>query len=70
MNESNLKTLGVIPARMKSTRFPGKPLAKIKGIPMIKRVYQQVEKSSLLDNAVVATEDKEIEEYCISENIP
>ena len=64
------KTIGVIPARYKSSRFEGKPLCIINGIPMIKRTYEQAKKSKLLDKTVVATEDKRIEEYCISENIP
>lgn len=62
--------IGVIPARYKSSRFEGKPLCIINGIPMIKRTYEQVKKSKLLNKIVVATEDKRIEEYCISENIP
>ena len=43
-----MKILGVIPARYKSTRFEGKPLALINGIPMIKRTFSQVSKSNLL----------------------
>ena len=64
------KTIGVIPARYKSSRFEGKPLCIINGIPMIRRTYEQAKKSKLLDKIVVATEDKRIEEYCNSENIP
>lgn len=65
-----MKILGVIPARYKSTRFEGKPLALINGIPMIKRTFSQVSKSNLLSEIVVATEDARIFDYCISENIP
>lgn len=65
----NKKILGVIPARYKSTRFEGKPLALINGIPMIKRTYNQAIKSTLLDDLVVATDDKKIFDYCISENM-
>lgn len=54
-----MKTLGVIPARYGSTRFPGKPLALIAGKPMIQHVYEQVSKSSL-DDVVVATDDLRI----------
>ena len=36
-----MKMIIVIPARYNSSRFPGKPLIKINGIPMIKRVYDQ-----------------------------
>ena len=51
-----MKVVGIIPARYASTRFPGKPLALIKGKPMIQRVYEQATKSKL-DAIVVATDD-------------
>ncbi len=66
----DLRILGVIPARYKSSRFEGKPLCLINNIPMIKRTYTQAKKSNLLTKLVVATDDKKIEEYCKSENIP
>lgn len=62
--------LGVIPARFKSSRFEGKPLVMINGIPMIKRTYIQAKKSPLLDELIVATEDLRIFNYCESEGIP
>jgi len=65
-----LKILGVIPARYKSSRFEGKPLCIINNIPMIKRTYLQAKKSKLLTKLVVATDDKKIQNYCKSENIP
>jgi 3-deoxy-manno-octulosonate cytidylyltransferase (CMP-KDO synthetase) len=65
----DLKVLCVIPARYNSSRFKGKPLALIKGVPMIKRTYMQSVKSKLLDLVVVATDDNRIFDYCISENI-
>jgi len=64
-----IKVLCIIPARYKSSRFEGKPLVKINGIPMIKRTYMQAAKSQLLDNIVVATEDERIFDFCISEGI-
>jgi len=70
MVEKKLSVLGVIPARYKSTRFEGKPLIKINGVPMIKRTYSQAIKSTQLDGLIVATEDKRILEYCETENIP
>ncbi len=68
--EKNISVLGIIPARYKSTRFEGKPLVKINGIPMIKRTYAQARQSKLLDKLIVATEDSRIYEYCESEDIP
>ena len=64
-----LKVLCIIPARFKSRRFPGKPLAKINGIPMIKRTYAQAFACPALTKVVVATEDKRIFDYCVSESL-
>lgn len=57
-----MKIAAIIPARYQSTRFEGKPLALIKGIPMIQRVYRQVEKSGCFESKsiFVATDDERI----------
>jgi 3-deoxy-manno-octulosonate cytidylyltransferase (CMP-KDO synthetase) len=55
---------GIIPARYASTRFPGKPLAIIKGKPMIQRVYEQA--SLTLDELYVATDDLRIHDAVLS----
>lgn len=55
-----MKILGVIPARYASSRFPGKPLVDIHGKTMIRRVYEQAKKSTLLNDVVVATDDERI----------
>ena len=52
----------IIPARYDSSRFPGKPLAKISGISMIERVYRQVQKSEKFEEIIVATDSIEIAE--------
>lgn len=52
--------LGVIPARYKSTRFPGKPLAKISGKELILHVCEKVDEALGKQNFVVATEDLRI----------
>ncbi len=49
-----MKFIGIIPARYASTRFPGKPLADMKGKYMIQRVYEQARK--VLDHVCVATD--------------
>lgn len=56
-----LKITAVIPARYDSTRFPGKPLARINGSPMIAHVYNRVKKADNIDDVIVATDDKRIE---------
>ena len=58
-----MNILALIPARMGSSRFPGKPMAKILGKPMIGHVYERVLKCDLLIKTVVATCDQEILEY-------
>ena len=55
-----MKFLGIIPARYASSRFPGKPLIDIEGKTMIQRVYEQVKKSTKLNDVVVATDDQRI----------
>lgn len=58
-----MKILALIPARMASSRFPGKPMARILGKPMIGHVYERVARSPLLDTVAVATCDQEIIDY-------
>ena len=55
-----MKIIGVIPARYKSSRFPGKPLIDLNGVPMIIRVARIVEKVLGVENTYVATDDEEI----------
>lgn len=59
-----MKILGVIPARYASSRLPGKPLTDILGKPMVWWVYQAAKQSPLLDDLVVATDDKRILAVC------
>ncbi len=57
-----MKMLIVIPARYGSTRFPGKPLAMVAGVPMIQRVYERVASAGpeACTKVVVATDDARI----------
>ena len=54
-----MKSIIIIPSRMASTRFPGKPLVKIHGIPMVQRVWQQAINADLAD-VYVACSEKEV----------
>src|SRR4030042_2419287 len=56
----HVEIIGIIPARMASSRFPGKPMAGIMGIPMIGHVYYRTKRCKSLDEVYVATCDKEI----------
>jgi 3-deoxy-manno-octulosonate cytidylyltransferase (CMP-KDO synthetase) len=55
-----MKIIAVIPARMGSTRFPGKPVAKLLGRTMLEHVYKRVALSQSLDATYIATCDEEI----------
>ena len=54
-----MKTLVIIPSRLKATRLPGKPLLKINGLSIITHVFKIAERANI-GEVVVATEDKEI----------
>jgi 3-deoxy-manno-octulosonate cytidylyltransferase (CMP-KDO synthetase) len=54
------KAAVAIPARFESTRFPGKPLATIKGKSLIQHVYEQVSTAKLINRVIVATDDRRI----------
>jgi 3-deoxy-manno-octulosonate cytidylyltransferase (CMP-KDO synthetase) len=56
-----MNSIGIIPARYESTRFPGKPLVDIAGKTMIQRVYEQASKARL-QQVLVATDDARIAE--------
>ena len=64
------KIIGLIPARMGSSRFPGKPIANILGKPMIYWVYKQASKVQELDEIYVVTGDDIIAEKCEEFGIP
>ena len=55
------RTIGIIPSRYGSTRFPGKSLTDIAGKSMVRRVYEQASKA--LDEVWVATDDKRIYDH-------
>ena len=55
-----MKVIGVIPARYRSSRFPGKPLVELLGKPMIIHVCEIVEKAMGRENTFVATDDRRI----------
>ncbi len=50
----------IIPVRYGSTRFPGKPLAKILGKPMVQWVWENAKKVKIINRVIIATDDKRI----------
>ena len=64
-----MNIIAIIPARMGSSRFPGKPLKKINGMSMIEHVYFNVKKNKMLSETIVATCDNEIKQHLENKNI-
>ena len=58
------QVLGIVPARLASTRLPRKPLYRLNGRPLIEWVWRRVEAMSVLDHALVATDSEEVAEVC------
>lgn len=61
-----MRVVGVIPARYASSRFPGKPLATLRGRPMIQHVYERVRRSETLARVLVATDDPRIRDAVLA----
>ena len=53
-------TLGIIPARWGSSRFPGKPLHLIAGKPLVQHVWERAQLCTMLNEIVIATDDERI----------
>jgi 3-deoxy-manno-octulosonate cytidylyltransferase (CMP-KDO synthetase) len=64
------RVLGIVPARLASTRLPRKPLYPLHGRPLIEWVWRRVETMSSLDRAVVATDSEEVAEVCRAMGAP
>ena len=58
------RVLGIVPARLASTRLPNKPLYPLLGRPLIEWVWRRVETMEVLDHAVVATDSEEVADVC------
>lgn len=61
--------IGVIPARLDSTRLPGKVLRPICGRPMLHHVFARTSRCWLLDDLMVATDSREVYEYCVGHQV-
>lgn len=61
-----MNVIGIIPARLGATRFPGKPMATIHGMPMVGHCYHRTQLADGILSTYVATCDDEIAEYVSS----
>ncbi len=61
-----MNVIGVIPARYDSTRFPGKPFAKIMGKPMLQWVYEAAAKTPSFSKVFIATDDNRVKDLAES----
>jgi 3-deoxy-manno-octulosonate cytidylyltransferase (CMP-KDO synthetase) len=66
----SLRVLGVIPARLRSTRLPRKVLRDIAGRPMLQHVYERARLAPALDDLLVATDSDEVMDACRRLGIP
>ncbi|MEK7370440.1 MAG: 3-deoxy-manno-octulosonate cytidylyltransferase [candidate division NC10 bacterium] len=65
-----MKVLGVIPARLASSRLPRKVLREIGGLPMVVQVYRSAKRSPLLPDLLVATDSEEVAAVCRAHGVP
>jgi 3-deoxy-manno-octulosonate cytidylyltransferase (CMP-KDO synthetase) len=57
-----LRVVGVVPARLSSTRFPRKVLAPLRGRPLVVCAYERLSRSASIDEVLIATDSLEVEE--------
>ena len=70
MPDLNPAVLGVIPARLASTRLPRKVLRPIAGRPMLAWVYEAAKKCPQLDDVLIATDSDEVASLCRTNGWP
>jgi 3-deoxy-manno-octulosonate cytidylyltransferase (CMP-KDO synthetase) len=62
MKSANI--IGVIPARLNSTRLPNKPLVDVNGVPLVIRVWQNIRTCKTLNKLFIATDAEEVANVC------
>jgi 3-deoxy-manno-octulosonate cytidylyltransferase (CMP-KDO synthetase) len=66
----SLSVLGVIPARLASTRLPRKVLRDVAGLPLVVRVYRSARRAPALSDLLVATDSDEVLDVCRAHGVP
>src|SRR4051812_29203999 len=66
----SMKIVGIVPARMAASRFPGKPLKPILGRPLLEHCYLRAKGWPRWDGLFIATCDKEIEAFGHDKKFP
>ena len=64
------KIIGIVPARMEASRFPGKPLYPICGKPMVEHVFLRAQMFKKWDILSIATCNIEIQDFAIKKEFP
>ena len=64
-----MKTVIIIPARWRSSRFPGKPLAKINKKELLLHVWEKAKKVKQIHRVIIATDNKKILNFCLNNNL-
>ena len=64
-----LKIIAIIPARGGSKRLPRKNILPLRGIPLMTKVIRTLKRSSIFEEIIVSTEDKEISDIAKKENV-
>jgi 3-deoxy-manno-octulosonate cytidylyltransferase (CMP-KDO synthetase) len=59
-----MRVVALIPARFAASRFPGKPLVPIAGVPLVQRVWEGTRTAKCLERVVIATDDERIAAVC------
>jgi 3-deoxy-manno-octulosonate cytidylyltransferase (CMP-KDO synthetase) len=59
-----MRAVAIIPARHAASRFPGKPLASIAGVPLVQRVWEGTRQAKSIERVVIATDDERIAAAC------
>ena len=61
---ARMRAVAIIPARHAATRFPGKPLAPIAGVPLVQRVWDGTRQAKSIERVLIATDDERIATAC------